>query len=152
MANPEKGEVLFTHEGKSYTLVLNTMALAKLQRVFNTKDAQGRDVIADIEEIDRLIKARSLNHIVACFWAALQKYHPEFVTVDQAADLIDQAGAEATAALMEVSGLGKVDPKDLEELAKGNPQKAQAKRKRKRGDTYTSMHAPAALVETSSGI
>lgn len=148
MANPEKGEVSFEHEGKVYTLVMNTMALAKLQRQFNTKDASGRDVIADIEEIDRLIKARSLVHIVASFWAALQKHHPEVATIDQAAELIDVAGAVAVSALMEASGLGKIDPRDLEELAKGNPPAVQAKVKKnrkRRGETFTSMRAvPAA--------
>jgi hypothetical protein len=147
MANPERGEVSFEHEGKTYTLVMNTMALAKLQRHFNTKDAGGRDVIADIEEIDRLIKARSLDHIVASFWAALQKYHPEIATVEQAAELVDVAGARAVSALMEASGLGKIDPRDLEELAKGNPPTAQVdgkKSRKRRGATFTSMHAPPA--------
>lgn len=146
MANPEKGEFAFVYDGKTYTLVMNTMALAKLQRQFNTKDSKGRDVIADIEDIDRMVKARSLEHIVATFWAALQKYHPEFATVEQAAELIDAAGAHAVSALMAAAGLGKVDPADLEELAKANPPVAQVTRKRKRGvgGSSTSTLAPVA--------
>lgn len=164
MANPEKGEVSFEYQGKEYTLVLNTMALAKLQAAFTTKETvtqtvhEGnrpvtrqvtRDVIADLEEIDRLIKARSLVHIVALFWATAQKYHAaEIPTRDAAGEFIDQAGASVVAALMEVSGLGKVDPKDLEELAKvarGNPPTAQVPRKRRKGGVSSiSTHVPAA--------
>jgi hypothetical protein len=146
MANAEKGEVVFMHGEKQYTLVVNTMALAKMQRLFNTKDDDGKDVIAEIAELDRLVKSNSLEHIIGYFWAALQKYHPEIVTTEQAAELIDAAGAEAAAALMETMGLGKVDSRDLEELAKasGNPPKAQAKGRRRRGGIYTSMRAATA--------
>lgn len=146
MANPEQGEVQFTHQGKRYTLVMNTMALAKLQRLFNTKDQQGRDVIADIQEIDRLIKARSLEHIVGFFWAALQKYHPEIATTDDAAALLDVAGAAAASALMEAAGLGSIDPKDLEALARGNPPMAQTTRKAARGRGANSTSTPAPVV------
>lgn len=148
MANPEKGEVAFQHDGKTYTLVLNTLSAAKLQRLFNTKDNFGRDVIADMQEIDRLVKQGSIEHQIALFWSSLQKHHPEIVTVDQAADLMDAAGAPAVSALLEAAGLGRIDPKDLEELAKGNPPKnppvAQAKQRRRRGGNFTSMPGPAA--------
>lgn len=143
MANHEQGEIEITSNGKTYVLVLKTAGLAALQKRFSPKD-HVRDLAVVLTEVQRGCVAGSLDHIIAMFWASLQKHHPG-TSYDDTIDIIDNAGG--------VQGIGEQlaalnlsatpDPKDLEELkpTNGNPPQAQPK-KRGAGASSTSKRAP----------
>ena len=76
MANPHKGEVSFTVDGKAYKAVLNTNALCALEKELGAK-------VHSLEN--------SLTTTRAVLWAGLRKHHPE-VTLEATADLMDELG------------------------------------------------------------
>lgn len=143
MANHEQGEVELKSDGKTYTLVLKTSGLAALQKRFSPP-GMVRDLDVVLSEVMRGCQAGSLEHIIAMFWASLQKHYPG-TTYEETADIIDAAGG--------VKGVGEQlaglnlsatpDPKDLEELrpTTGNPRKAQPQT-RGVGASSTSKRAP----------
>lgn len=133
MANTEKGEVGFEHEGQSYTLVLSTNALIKLEELFSTKDQ-----IFGIREIEAEVKKGSAKHLRAVFWASLQRYHAQVApTPEEAGDFMDDVGNPAGLALLRLFGIALPDGTDLKELAGPNPLRAQVPTPRKRGGTST---------------
>jgi hypothetical protein len=80
MANPERGEVDLTSEGKTYTLVLSMNALCEMQK--RTSKTYG--------ELARSIGGMDLAALREFLWAVLKKYHAkDFPTVERAGDLID---------------------------------------------------------------
>jgi len=143
MANHEQGEIELASGPNTYVLVLKTAGLAALQKRFSPPGAI-RDLDVVLQEVMRGCQAGSLEHIIAMFWASLQKHHPG-TTYDETVNIIDDAGG--------VKGVGEQlaglnlsatpDPKDLEELkpSNGNPPKAQP-RKRGAGANSTSRRAP----------
>jgi hypothetical protein len=82
-----------------------------------------------IAELDRSVKAESLEHIVVFLWAALQKYH-KGMTEDDAINLIDDAGGipGLDAVFSELSASMTPDAEDVKELTPKRPRKAQARR------------------------
>ena len=122
MTNPEKGEVDLVINGTTYTLTLKTAALMAFQKRFSTSEKP-----ADLEVLMSKAQAGSLEHVMALFWAALQKFHPE-ITFDHAVNLIDDAGGieKLDATLLEAAQSTVPDPKDAEELkeAVARPRKA----------------------------
>lgn len=145
MANRERGEIPFDHNGEHYTLVLNTAAMAKAQSRLNTRDEKGRIVVTSLEEIQRLVFSGSLEYTLTVFWAGLQKYHAaQFPHPDHAADLCDSDGeGQIVKALLEAFGLSASDPEDVKEL-NPNPRKAQRKRVNGTGEASSSTPATAA--------
>jgi hypothetical protein len=143
MANREKGEIGLTINGKSYTFVMNTNALVKLQAVLTEKGQP----IATMEAIYAALHQQSVAHMRAFFWAGLQKYHPD-VTVESAGDLMDDAGGffGVTDLINEAKRASDPDPADVAELSEGaNPPKARARKsKRGTGDVFKSMRAKSA--------
>lgn len=124
MVNRERGEVGLEIGGKSYTLVLNTNAMALLEDSFSTRDHE-----VTFDQVLARVNAGSVRHIRALVWAALHEHHPE-ITVPQTGNLIQEAGGLAafTAQLVAMMGTTSADPKDLAAIAGGavNPRKAQA--------------------------
>lgn len=119
VANPERGEVGLTvtrgDETREYILKLTTNAAVMMQKRLKKPLAQ---IVADLERLDM----ESVRDLAFMF---LQKYHKdEFKTVEQAGDLVDDAG-----------GLGPffqafkqlIAANDPGESAAGNPQTAQPK-------------------------
>lgn len=103
------------------TLTLrNTVRMWKrFQRAFDTVDDKGITHIGDLVEAQRFLREGSLEHTIAFVWAALQDKHAaEFPTIESVDVLFEQHEAAVSAAFLEVAGLGKIDPKDLEELAR----------------------------------
>jgi Phage tail tube protein, GTA-gp10 len=83
MANPVKGEVPIDIEGKRYTLVLNTFALAAVEQRLGMQWTSVFKKAADGEF--------GIQQILALFHAALMKHHRR-ITEEEAANLIDEAG------------------------------------------------------------
>lgn len=120
VANPERGEVSLRvmrgDEEKDYILKLSINAAVAMQKELKKPLTE---VVQDLEKLD----VEVIRRMAFMF---LQKYHKdEIKTVDQAGDLIDDAG-----------GIGKflgafqqlVKANNPEGGAEGNPPKAQAKR------------------------
>jgi hypothetical protein len=140
MANQERGELEVVINGTTYTLVLRTAALIALQKHFSTPDK-----VADMEEILRCMEARSFEHLVAGFWASLQKYHAG-VTYEEAVNLLDDCNdweriSELFSALIAAN---RPDVKDVKELQSERPLKARTRRVNGTGESITSP--PAASV------
>ena len=75
MANPLKGEIDATIDGKTYTLCLTSNALVQVKTVLGIPDVQHLNML-DVE------------HARALFWGALQKHHKD-VDLLAAGDLLD---------------------------------------------------------------
>lgn len=126
MANREKGEIRFTVEGKTYTLVLNTDVMASLEEHFSTPD---REVTWDV--IWTRVLRGSVRTVRALIWAMLQVYHPN-TTIEQASKLIDKAGGfeGLTTILQQAQKDSTPDPKDVKALdVKKRPRTAQGTRR-----------------------
>jgi hypothetical protein len=128
MVNAERGEVALTINGKTYTLVLKTAGLIAIQKRLSPA-GKTRPLVDVIAELDRSVKAESLEHIVVFLWAALQKYH-KGMTEDDAINLIDDAGGipGLDAVFSELSASMTPDAEDVKELTPKRPRKAQARR------------------------
>lgn len=81
MANPHRGEVAFTANGKMWTLKFGANAFATMERRFGVKLAKLGDILADVGAAD----------LISLVAIGLKKYHPE-ITEDAAGDLIDDIG------------------------------------------------------------
>jgi Phage tail tube protein, GTA-gp10 len=81
--NPVKGEVSFECEGKKYTLVLGTFALAALER---------RMQMSWPQIIKRATDGQAgINDMLAMVYCGLLRHHRQ-ITEEQVADLIDNMG------------------------------------------------------------
>jgi len=76
MANPHKGEVEFSAGGKTYKAVLNTNAMAALEKELGQR-------VHSLEN--------SLTTTRAVLWASLRKHHAD-VTLEATGDLMDELG------------------------------------------------------------
>lgn len=75
MANPLKGEIAATIDGKAYTLVLTNNALVEVKTILG---------IPDISHLNMT----DVEHARALFWGALQKHHGDKDLL-AAGDLLD---------------------------------------------------------------
>ena len=123
MANAERGELEVKIGDKTYTLVLRTAALIALQKHFSTAER-----VADMGEILTKMEARSMEHLVAGFWAALQKYHAG-ITYEEAVTLLDDCEDwEKIAVLFSaLVAANRPDAQDVKEVTEANPTKARAR-------------------------
>jgi hypothetical protein len=126
MANRERGEFDIAIGAATYTLVLNTNAMALLEDHFSTRDKE-----VTFDQVIARVNAGSVRHIRALVWAALQQHHPT-VTIPEAGTLIQEAGGLAgfTQQLLAMMKGTHADPDDLAALGvkpdTGNPRQAQA--------------------------
>lgn len=85
MANPERGEVAFVVDGKTYTLKPSMNAMCEVEARTGKTFAELLEGVAK----NRMTDAREV------LWVLLQKAHaPEFPTVKSVGDLFDAAGGE----------------------------------------------------------
>lgn len=125
VANRERGEIGVDIDGRRYTLVLNTNAMALLEEHFSTP---AHDATWD-EILPKLTRKPSVRSLRAVVWAMLQEKHAtQFPTIAEASRFVDLIGG--------VAGLGRIleragasvsaDPRDVTELQEGaNPPAAQ---------------------------
>lgn len=127
-ANPEKGEFQIVIGGQTYVLAMAFNGLIDLQQLFAKDGAM--PTIASI-----LLRAQhgDLEAVRAVFWATLRRHHPD-ITVQQAGDLIQDAGGVGSVDSMIVNAVDAASPdkRDLAAVggAEGNPPKAARKRPR----------------------
>jgi len=130
-ANPEKGEFGVVIGGKSYILVSTFNGLIDLQNMFARDGA-----MPTLESILNRAQRGELEAVRAVFWSTLRRHHPE-VTIEQAGDLIQEAGgAGAIDTLLAQAGAASApDPRDIAATGGGaaNPRKAARKRPRGTG-------------------
>lgn len=69
MANRFKGEISLTHEGQSYTMVLDFNALCDFEEV------SGRNALTDPEALN--VETMSAVELRQLMWAGLRQRHPE---------------------------------------------------------------------------
>lgn len=116
MANPHKGQVALSADGRVYTLSFSINALCELE------DAVGETVNAIAAQMSdgSRVKLKTIRTLV---WAALRDHHPE-TSLEDAGDIIGAAGVPAA---MEAIGeaFAKAFPEAEEGKAKGSrPRKA----------------------------
>lgn len=103
MANPHRGEVSFTVDGKSYTIRLGRNAMAEAEAVV------GRPFPAIVQSLG---SSPEVGVLRAVLWAGLHRHHPELDLL-AVGDLMDEAGDEAvTAAIAEALRLAFPQPDD----------------------------------------
>lgn len=139
MANRQKGELsLDLPDGRSYTLVMNTNAMAAIEE----KTGGGWD--AFFERVSNPSRAR-IQDLRLVVWGMTRKYHPE-LTIEQIGDLIDEVGgASGMSALIgqPVSESVTPDPKDVTSLeVPARPTKASPKRTRRTRGGAASIYRP----------
>jgi hypothetical protein len=124
MANRERGEVSLSVGGETYTLVLNTNAMAAIE--------EAADATWD-EFWPGVMKGR-VRSIRLLLWGMAQKYHPK-LTVSNVGDLIDGAGGLPGLVSIMTSAHEASSPEasDERELTPANPQKAQARKRARHG-------------------
>lgn len=87
MAANDRGEIAIVIDGKTYTLVVDTNAMVKLEEMFS----QTKEML--FYQVLERVNAGSVTHIRAFVWAALQRHHAtEIATPAGAGDLIQAAG------------------------------------------------------------
>lgn len=125
-ANPERGEIDIVISGKTYTLAMKTAALIALQKHFSTPDQ-----LADMEDVLKRLREKSLEHLVAGIWAGLQKYHPEISFTDTC-NLLDECDdwEKVRFVFSSLMAFAMPDPADLRELqgTAKRPRRARAMR------------------------
>lgn len=136
MANPERGELAVTLDGRPFTVKYGLGALASLQEL----------VLRDVGQLlppDQIIAEATKGRVLfmrAVIWAGLQRYHAA-LTVRDVEDLIDAATVEEIQALFAQFGMVMTpDPADVQALgvaATGRPPKG---RRRGTGGGSTSTH------------
>jgi hypothetical protein len=120
MANHERGEVSFTYEGTTYTLVLNVNGLCMLEELFSTPTRT-----VSFLEILKHCEAGSMRHLRGLLWASLQKYHPR-LTLAEVGDLVGAIGVETLREILEnATASVRPDARDLSQDGAGNPRAAQ---------------------------
>lgn len=130
MANPKNGELALTVNGKTYTLVLNTAAMASLEEHYSTPNHE-----ASWDECWARVMKGNVRAVRALIWAMLRTHHPD-ITLEQAGVVIDGAGGfiGMTNLLKGASESATPDPNDLKALGvKENPRTAQARKPRAGG-------------------
>lgn len=148
MANREEGELSLTIKGRTYTLVLNTGAMAALEDLFSTPS---QDVLWDT--LWARVLRGSVRTVRGLIWAMLQTHHPD-VTLKAAGQLIDDAGGFAgLTAVLQQAGVSAVpDAQDVADLGvPNNPPAARVSRRRGTGAGSTSTRGGSASVGRSSG-
>lgn len=125
-ANPEKGEFGVQIGGRPYVLVSTYNGLIALQNLFTVKGDK-----PSVEAILTRAQQGDLEAIRGVFWSTLLRHHPE-ITVDQAGDLIQEAGGPgAVDAMLVQSGAASApDPRDLAAIGGAGPNPPRAARKR----------------------
>lgn len=126
MANPERGEVALTVGDRTYTYVLNSAALARLEGVLSTPERPvtwGEAFVAAARY--------SRTHLCAILWAGLKRHHPN-VSMDDVHGLIDQIGSEDELFALFRKARGLAEPE--ESTARPRP----ARRSKKAGARTTS--------------
>jgi hypothetical protein len=138
MANGQRGEVSLTVSGRTYTLVLNTNAMAAIETHLSTP---AKDVTWD-EFWPRVLRG-SVRAICVLLWGMSRKHHPE-LTVDDVGELVDAVGGlpGLVSVVSAANTSATPDPEDLKatgvETPKGDskrPQRARA------GAASISQHA-----------
>jgi hypothetical protein len=117
VANPQKGEVSVTIDGKPYTLALTLNAMVEVEDMFGVPFSK----VCEECEND------SPKHIRALVWAVLRKHHKE-LTVEDVGEMVDLGTLKALSSVLGrvVSSSGP-DAKDLPKKGKSeNPTKARA--------------------------
>lgn len=126
MANREKGEVSLVVGETSYTLVLNTNAMAAIEEHLSTPE---REVTWDVFWA-RVMKG-SVRAVIVLLWGMSRKFHPE-LTPEQVADILDESGGllGLTRVLTAAAESLTPSPEDSKALAVNGksprPRKAQA--------------------------
>lgn len=124
MANQEQGEVPFEVNGRTFTLVLNTKAIATIETYL--AQTEGRTVTW--EQFWPRVLSRSVAAVGILVWGTMRRHHPE-MTLDATFGLIDEAGGVGFVRAL-VDGLqsnAQPDPEDVKELVlngSGKPKKA----------------------------
>lgn len=145
MANREKGEVSLTIGERTFTLVLNTNAMAEIEDQLSLLDGKERnwDYFAS-----RMVnkKTAGVRDVRLLFWGMAREFHPE-ITLKEAGRLIDQAGGVVGLDAILAPAAEKAatpDPADVEAvgLKPGNPPEAPASRGKTGGGASTSTPAP----------
>lgn len=140
MANRERGEIAIEVEGKPYTLVLNTNAMALVEEQFSSAE---KDATWD-EIVPKLTRRPSVRSVRVVVWAMLQEYHAkQFTTIREASKFIDAMGGIVS--FGEVLGRAATsvtpDPRDLPPAGDTeNPRKAQAAPRDGSGDHSLIAH------------
>lgn len=128
MANPQKGEVPLEIDGRHYTLVLNTNAIASLEAVLSRAD---RAPVVLSEVLFDMARG-SQTYTRAFLWACLRQHHKE-ITIDQVGNLIDAAGG-GEALFGQLAALKRSavpDPEDAALARKPDPDRPRRPRQRR---------------------
>jgi hypothetical protein len=132
MANREKGEVALVIDGQTFTLVLNTNAMAEIEDQLSRLD--GKDRNWDFFSA-RLMdpKKAGVRDGRLLRWGMTREHHPQ-ITLADAGRMVDRAGGMGALANMLLPSAvesATPDQADVEALGlkAGNPPKAQAGRK-----------------------
>lgn len=131
MVNRERGEVSLTVGERTYTLVLNTNAMAAIEDHLSTPLRE-----VTWESFWERIAKGSVRAIRVLLWGMARKYHPE-LTVEAIGELVDSVGGleGLTRVLHAAQGATTPDADDAATLAEANhdrPRTAQATRRRGR--------------------
>lgn len=120
-ANPEKGEIEFVINGRPYVLVMTFNGMIDLQNLFATGGP-----VPKVEQILGRCADGELAAVRGVFWSLLRRHHPQ-VTIEEAGDLIQEAGGsrDIDALLAKAGAASGPDPRDIAALggAAANPPK-----------------------------
>ncbi|HTK34547.1 MAG TPA: hypothetical protein VL358_04565 [Caulobacteraceae bacterium] len=128
MANPLKGEVAFSVDGKDFVLVFDWNALCTISgRLGLTMDEIGKDLTKDMTP----------PFLRSALWAGLEEFHPELSERDVGKLITAMGPGEARARLLQSVALAFPNS---EAPATGDPQTAAAPAptRRRRGTSSTS--------------
>lgn len=125
--------------GRQYQFQMGIEQMQQLEEVFSTPEKE----VTFLDVMQKVHQGRP-KYFHRFIWASLQLHHPE-LTMSDAATIINDAGGmyALDALLLRLLQQAQPDPADIKALGidKANPPKAQAKRAKKRGDSFTSMRA-----------
>lgn len=123
-ANPEKGEFGIEIGGRPYVLAMDFNGFIDLQGLF-TKG----DVVPSVDSLMDRAQKGDLAVMRGVFWATLRRHHPE-ITVQQAGDLINEAGGLAKVnALIDGAALAAApDKRDVAALGGADTRPPKARR------------------------
>jgi len=113
MANPHQGEVPFEAGGKHYVFKIGTYAQSVLER---------RVKMTFSKFVARKPDEWGVDDALAMFWAGLYRQHK--LTEEQAADLMDEIGADRFSAIL--AEAIKLSQPDQAEGGKSDPPAAEA--------------------------
>lgn len=140
MANPERGEVAVTLDGRPFTIKYGLGALAAMQEQILQETEQLYAPDAILAEATR----GRVRFMRAVIWAGLQKFHAGLSLTD-VEDLIDAANAEEIQGLFAKLGLGMApDPADVQAMGRAPAGDRPPTGRRRRGTGAASTSTPAA--------